>query len=140
MTLKLQNIDEIDWNVFASHHDDSICDGGAAHGQRYMDNEPKRNNPPPKNSAQVVKVLENVKGHTAETIEGIESLPFPKVQTMEGIRKHFCFKFHKGNVVIMYTTGRDSNPSLAYQVTGDEVVTSRGAYKKVKRVDPTQFV
>ena len=136
MTLRLQDIDEIDWNVFASHHDDSICDGGAAHGQRYVDNEPKRNNPPPVNSAQVVKVLENVKGHTVSTIEGSGSLPFTKVQTMEGIRKHFCFKFHQGNVVIMYTTGKDSDPSLAYQVTDDEVVTPRGPYKKVKRVDP----
>ena len=116
--------------MFALHHGDSICDDGAAHGQRYIDNKPKRNNPPPK----------NVKKHTVETIEGIELLPFIKVQTMEGIRKHFCFKFCQGNVVIIYTTGRDSNPSLAYQVTGDEVVTSRGAYKKVKRVDSTQFV
>ena len=136
----LQDVDEIDWDVFASHYGDSICDAGAAHGQRYVDNEPKRNNPPPKNSAQVVKVLDNVKEHTAEAIEGIGSLPFTKVQTMEGIRKHFCFKFCQGNVVIMYTTGKDSDPSLAYQVTGDEVVTPRGAYKKVKRVDPAQFV
>ena len=136
----MQDVDEIDWGVFASHHGDSICDGGAAHGQRYVDNEPKRNNPPPKNSAQVVKVLENIKGHTAETIEGAGSLPFTKVQTMEGIRKHFSFKFRQGNVVIMYTTGMDSDPSLAYQVTDDEAVTPSGPYKKVKRVDPTQFV
>ena len=49
-------------------------------------------------------------------------------------------KFHQGNVVIIYTTGKDSNPSLAYQVTDDEVVTPKGFYKKVKRMDPAQFV
>ena len=75
----LHDIDEIDWDVFASHHGDSICDGGAAHGQRYADNEPKRNNPPLKNSAQVVEVPENNNGHTAETIEGVGSRPFTKV-------------------------------------------------------------
>ena len=94
----MQDSDEIDWNVFASHHDDSICDGLTAHGQRYVDNESKRNNPPPVNSAQVVKVLENVKRHTAETIEESGSLPFTKVQTMEGIRKHFCFKFRQNGM------------------------------------------
>ena len=136
----LQDIDEIDWGVFASHHGDSICDDGGAHGQRYVDKQQKRNNPPPEYSTQLVEVLENINGHTAETIEGIGSLPFTKVQTMEGIRKHFCFKFCQGNVVIMYTTGMDSDPSMAYQVTGDEVMTPSGPYKKVKRVDPIQFV
>ena len=40
----------------------------------------------------------------------------------------------------MYTTEKDSERSLAYQVTDDEVVTPRGPHKKVKKVDSAQFV
>ena len=95
---------------------------------------------PQKTSDEVVKVLENVNGYTVETIEGRGSLPFTKVQAMKGIRKHFSFKFCQGNIVIMYTTGKDSKPSLAYQVTGKEGETPRGPERKVKRVENVQFV
>ena len=123
--------------IFAPHHGHSVCDGGFAHLKNAVRQWPKKGYQPPRDGEALMTVIETIKSHTAELMEEGDDLSFIRVKTMEGILAHYCFRFFRGNVVVMYKLARDEEPSQAFRVTN--LKAADGA-RKVVKVNARVFV
>lgn len=114
-----------------------MCDGGFAHTKNAVHQWPKKGHQPPRDGEALIRVIETIKGHTAELVEEADDLSFIRVKTMTGIKAHYCFRFYNGNVVVMYKLAKDEQPSQAFKVDN---TTGADGVKKVFKVDPKDFV
>ena len=123
--------------IFAPHHGHSVCDGGFAHRENAVHQWPKKGHRPPRDGEALMTVIETIQKHTAELMEEDNDLSFTRVKTMAGIQSHYCFRFFRGNVVVMYKLASDEKPFQAFRVTN---LTAADGARKVVKVNPRVFV